>query len=32
MLTARASEPMNHQAYHLTEEQMMALAAYLGNG
>jgi cytochrome c553 len=31
-LTARASQPMNHQAYHLTEDQMKALAAYLGNG
>jgi cytochrome c553 len=32
MLTARTSEPMNHQAYHLTEDQMRALVAYLGNG
>jgi cytochrome c553 len=31
MLTARASEPMNHQAYKLDEDQMKALAAYLGN-
>lgn len=27
-----ASEIMDHQAYHLTEEQMKALVAYLGNG
>jgi cytochrome c553 len=32
MLTVRTSIPMNHQAYHLTEEQMKALATYLGNG
>jgi cytochrome c553 len=32
MLTARASQPMDHQAYHLSEDQMKALAAYLGNG
>lgn len=32
MLTAQTSEPMTHQAYHLNDDQMKALAAYLGNG
>lgn len=30
MLTARTSETMNHQAYHLSDGQMNAVAAYLG--
>ena len=32
MLTARTTEPINHRAYRLTEDQMKALVAYLGNG